>query len=328
MGDANYSTVTVRALALRLLRDFGVTSLNPASPSGQPFPIEPTDPDDIVGVINSSLQDYSGDAPLESKEQNLGAYLNAPTTVTLSVTNASNVITTFTGYQSWMLGCTIRIAGDPQDNEMTSQTVLARPYTGSTTSSAEATVYGDAVQLDGTVAKVLNPVSLPNQSPLIACTDRWTFMRMSGYPLVVNADGTAYGYPFFWFVQKIISRPRFWYLEGAYTAGLAYVPRRIRVAPMPDMAYSMAYKAASAAWGIGALDIDTGDHTTDPGIQFPISDGLVESILMPICRQKLSGLPQFKNDACRPEIARAYKKANEKLSNLRGQGAPQYARYI
>lgn len=325
-GDANYSSVTCRTLGCRLLRDFGVTSLDPAA--AIPFPIQPTDLDDIVGVINSSLQDYFGDSPLESKEQNLGAWLNAPTTVTLSVTEGSSTISSFSGYASWMLGCTIRIAGDPQDNEVTSQTLLTHPYAGNTTSGASATVFSDAVQLDGSVAKVLNPVSLPNQSPLIACTDRWTFMRMSGYPLVVNADGTAYGYPFFWFVQKIVSRPRFWYLEAAYTQGSAYVPRRIRVAPMPDQAYSLAYKAASAAYGIGAADIDNGDHTTDPGVLFPISDGLVESILMPICRQKVSGLAQFTNVRGMAEIQRAYAKANQKLSNIRGQGAPQYARYV
>lgn len=321
-----YSFVTARVLGLRLLRDFGVTSLDPAA--NVPVPIGPTDLDDVTRAINSALQSIFSKQSLEEKEQNLGAWLNAPTQVTLSVTAQSGAIASFTGWATWMTGCTIRLSGDPQDNEVTSQTLLARPYAGNTSSTVQATVYGDCVQLSGSVAKVLNPLSLPNQSPLISCTDRWTFMRMSGYPLVTNADGSAYGYPFFWFVQKIIQRPRFWFLESAYTAGLGYVPRRIRVGPMPDQGYSLAYKAASAAQGISATDIDNDDHTTDPGVLFPLADNRVESLLEPFCRQRLTGMTQFKNDGCKAEIMRAFQEANQELNNLRAQGAPQYARYV
>lgn len=320
--------VSATVLGKRLLRLFGVTSLNPASPANQPFPIEPTDLDDIVGVINSSLQDIFDTGPLEDREKNLGGSLHGPTAITLTATNGSSVISGLTTYAAWMLGCTIRISGDSQDNELTSATQLVRPYQGTTGSVIPATIYGDCIQLDDTVSKVLSPVSLPNQIPLISCTDRFQFMRQSGYPLVVTSTGSAYGYPFFWFVQKIISRPLFWYLEGAYTAGLSYVPRRIRVGPMPDQPYAIGYKAAMTATSIAATDIDPGDHTTDPGVLFPLPDSQVESILYPICCQKLTGLAQFKNDGTKAEIARAYRVSLDRLRGIRAQGAVTFARYV
>jgi hypothetical protein len=284
--------------------------------------------DDVLGVMNSGLQEYFELSPTEVREDNLGAYLNAPTSVTLSVTNGSTTISSFTGYASWMLGCTIRLFGDTQDNEVTSSTQLARPFMGSTSSSVAATVFGDAVQLDGTVGKVMDPVSVPNQIPLWPCTNRMDFCRMAGYPIVTNTDGTAYGYPFFWLVQKSISRPLVWYLESAYLANQSYVPRRIRVAPMPDQAYSLSYKAAMNALRLQPTDIDNGDHVTDPGTLLPIVDTDVESILMRICAKGMTMLPTFKNAAAAQGIEDAYKRAVSTMQNIRGQGSVSRNNYV
>lgn len=321
-------SLTCRTAALRLLRDLGVVSLDPATPSGQKFPIEPTDLDDTVGVMNAALQPIYRRGPSEMREQNLGAYIHGPTTVLVDVTNGLSTIANLTPYSSWMLGCTIRVGGDQQDNEVTSSTLLARPYVGSTATGVSAIVYGDAVQLDATVGKVMDPVSLPNQTPLVPCTNRMTFMMLAGYPLVTNSDGSAYGYPFFWFVRKNVSRPLFWFLEGAYNSALSYVPRRIRVAPMPDMAYSLSYRAAMNPPVITSANIDNGDHTTDPNVQIPIPDAFTESIFFPLARQRMSGLAQFKNSGTLPEITRAAKEAMVMLNLSNGQSSRTEGRYI
>lgn len=314
------TTITARTLCLRLLRYFGITSLDPSNPSCQPFPIEPTDLDDVLDVVNAAMQDYFDDSPSEVREANLGAVLFPPTTVSLSVTNGSATISTFAAFASWMTGCTIRIAGDSQDNEVTSATLLARPFIGATGTSVSATVFGDAYQLDGTVGKVFDPVSLPNQFPLIQAADRMEFARLAGYPLVTGFGGGAYGYPFFWFMQKSVSRPMYWFLEPAYTTGLSYVPRRIRVAPMPDQQYSMGFRAAMNPVRLQATDVDNGDHTTDPGTLLPVSDSEVESIIMKLAVQQLTGKPQFKNDGAIAEIRRGYTKACQKLEQIKSAG--------
>jgi len=322
---------TVRTIALRLLRDLGVISLNPSAPANQPTPLESTDLDDVTGVMSAALQEIYDEGPSELKEQNLSGYLNAPTNTTLSATLGSTTISSLSVPGSWVGatgGCTIRIAGDAQDNELTSATQLARPYMGATGSGISATLYGDSLQLDDSINKVMHPVSLPNQVPLWAATDRLMFLRLAGYPLVTNADGSAYGAPFFWFVRKNISRPLTWFLEGAANSALWYLPRRIRVAPMPDQAYALGYRAAINPPRFAPTDVDTGDHTTDPGTNIPIPNGFIETIYLPICRQRLSGLAQFKNQGTLPEIGRAYKAAVAALKNSRGQSALTEGRYL
>lgn len=320
--------VTVRSAALRLLRLFGVTSLNPSSPASQEFPIESTDLDDVLGEMNASMQEVFMLGPSEIREQNLSAYLHAPTSVTLNATQGGTTIASLTTYAAWMLGCTIRITGDDQDNELTNSTTLARPYMGSTASGIPATVYADAVQLDATVGRVIAPVSLPNRVPLFPATTREEFMRASGYPLVTDATGRAYGYPFFWFVQKAVGIPLAWFLEGAYDATLSYLPRRIRLGPMPTQAYPLAYRAAINPPRFISTDVDTGDHTTDPNTPIPLPDSFVESIFIPICRQRLSGVPQFKNVEQKQEIARAYQQALRLLQGEKGQSSLKSACYV
>lgn len=325
--------ITAQGGALRLLRYFGVTSLDPATPAAQPFPIQPTDLDDILDVMNATNQKMFRTTPDEERSQNLGTALRGPTSVHFDVTNRSNAIANFGAYASWMVGCTVRIGGDDQDNELTAQALLARPYMGTTTSQASAIVYNDAFQLDATVGKVMVPVAMPNQVPMTPCTDRMTFMRMAGYPLVCNPDGTAYGYPWFWFVRKNISRPIAWFLEPAYTVGLNFVPRRIRVAPMPDQDYPLSYKAALNPTRLGILDLVTDPNSdppilTDPGTLIPVSDDMFESIYLPIAVKKLSGKPQFKNSEALPQIAADYAEAIEALKSILPQAAARMAIYI
>ena len=195
---------TCQPVGLRLLRDFGVISLDTASPANQVNPIEAGDLDDVAGVMTAGLQDIFDLGPSEIREKPGGAYLQAPTSVTLTVTQGSTTISSLTTYASWMLGCSIRIAGDDQDNELQSSTKIAVPYTG-TSGSVTATVYGDCIQLDDTVGRVIAPVTLPNQAPLIPAGTRAEFMRLAGYPLVTNAAGGPFEYPFFWFVRKVSS---------------------------------------------------------------------------------------------------------------------------
>lgn len=317
---------TAQTAALRLLRYYGVTSLDPTTPARQPFKIQPTDLDDVLSVMNYALQVMTRREPGSEKQQNLGAYLHAPTTASFTVTNGSPVISGFSGYQPWMAGCTVRVNGDTQDNELTSATLMARPFVG-TSGTASATVYGDAVQLDQTISDVCAPVSLPNQAPLIPCTDRMTFMRLSGYPMICNPNGSAYGYPFFWFVQKVVSRPLAWFLEGAYQAGINYVPRRIRVAPMPDQTYSLAFRANINPTRLLSTDLANMDFS-DPGIMIPVPDDQFESLFEPIALKQLSGKPPFKNSDALPQIEAAYLQAIATLKSLNPMQAVTRGIYI
>lgn len=325
--------LTVNVTVARGLRYLGVTSYDPTTPALQAYPIEPTDIDSVLSCLNAAFQQYFKDGPSELRESNVGANINAPTEVTMDVTNGSMVIANFSGFASWMIGCTCAITGDSQQNEITSQTLLARPYEGSTGTGVVCTVYNDAVQLDWTVAEVLNPVFIasPSMTFLRPVTSRMEFAKLAGVPLVTTPDGFAYDWPFFWIVQKSISRPLWWYLEPAYYSALGYVPRRIRLAPMPNAQCSMGYRITSTATRFTQADVYVNSPSpyTDPGTLLPINDGEVESLLMPIFVKKLSELPTFKNKDCMPNIMTAYNEAKDEISNIHAQAdAPIWGGYM
>lgn len=320
---------TAHTVGKRLLRYWGVTSLDSTSPSGQPFPIQSTDLDDLVGVMTGSLQELFDLGPAHMRQKSIGALLNAPTTVTLTATYGITTISALTTYAAWMLGCTIRITGDTQDNELSSSTVLARPYMGTSASGISATVYADSIQLDETVDRVLSPVSLPDRTPLLAAATRAQFIQLAGYPLLSAADGTPYGGPFNWFVRKTHATPVAWFVDGFYDSTKDYLPRRIRFAPMPDMAYPVGYLAVINPPRIATADIDNGDHSTDPGVKLPIPNGWIESIYMPICAQRMTATPKFHNDSALPEIGRQYKAAVGVLKSAsRGMSALSEGFYV
>jgi hypothetical protein len=237
------SSPTVQQIALRMLRYIGVTQFTPQAPGSELESLNPGDLEDVANAITGALQEIAALGPAEAREAPGYAVLHAPANITFTAANGSNVISGVSGWQSWMQGCTVRVSGDDQDNEILSQTRLARAYLGGT-GSVGATVYGDTITLDDTVAKVIAPLWLPNQLPLHPAQNRREFMRLGGYPLITDTNGLAAGLPFYLYYRKPVSRPWTWFIDAAYDASLGYTQRRIRFSPMPAQAYSVAYTAA------------------------------------------------------------------------------------
>lgn len=306
-----------------MLREgFGVRSLNSASPAGQAAQIEDGDLDDIAGMMTQALQEIDDLSPAETRIRPESAYLNAPTAVSVAVTQGSCSISAVVTFDQWMLGCTIRIDGDTQDNELLTSALLARPYMGAS-ATREATVYGDAVQLDEFTGEITSSMLLNNQIPIVAADNFDAFMRLGNYPMLTDGSGMGInsGLPYFYFsVRKPISnRPLIYFVDSLYTASLDYVPRKIRFSPMPSEALSVGYRAGQNPIRIVAEDIDNGDHETDPVRKIPMIDGKVESIFMPIALQIMTRHPKFKNEEGKKEIYRSYEMAVARLQGSRGQ---------
>lgn len=318
---------TCQVVAKRLLRDLGVTSLDPATPALQNFPLQPGDLDDIAGIMTATIQELAAVGPVEARNRDVGAWLNPPAQVTLTCTEGSATISGLTTWATWMLGCTINIVGDGYNNELNSQTTLSRPFAGGT-GATTATVYADCVQLDDTIGMVLPPVMIPPQWPLISCDTREGFMSVAGYPLVTDSNGAPYGWPGWWFTQKAIGRPVAWFLDSYYDSTKTYLPRRLRVGPMPNTGMSLAYRVALNPIRIETTDIDGAAHA-DPGVVIPVPSTWVETIYIPMCRKRVSGLAQFRNAASVAEIDRAYRQAVRTMQGAGfGQGSVQQGIYI
>lgn len=99
------------------------------------------------------------------QREKLSLQVRGPTSVTIDqVTNGSTAIT-FTGMQSWMVGCTIVITGDALQNQLekrvSASVALNAPYQGATQSNVSAVVYQDVLNLT-TEAKAIYPPALLN----------------------------------------------------------------------------------------------------------------------------------------------------------------------
>jgi len=154
------SAPTAYDVVLSGLRDLGILSLDPSTPVNQPFPIEPGDLSDACQVLSSAIQEAAQESGQEQLNQPGSAFVQAPAAVTLTATQGSTTVSAFSAFTSWMVGCTIRLAGDDQDNEVLSATQLARPYVGGSASGINGTVWQDSLTLDAGVDHVTGPLVL------------------------------------------------------------------------------------------------------------------------------------------------------------------------
>jgi hypothetical protein len=227
-----------------LLRHVGVTQLTPQPAGSQLESCQPSDLDNAALALTQAIAEVHEVSPIENREASTGALLYGPVSATVDVTQGSTTIANLSNYAARMNGGTIRIAGDDQDNELASQTQLARPYNGATATGVAATIYGDTITLPATYSRAIGPLWLPNNYPMPIADSLEEFIQMSGYPMVVSPDGRGDLSPLFSFIRKSIGRPRVAMALGAYDGTIDYVRRRLRVAPLPDQNYTLAFRAA------------------------------------------------------------------------------------
>ncbi len=323
--------MTVQQLALRLLGLSGVNSLTPDNSQGglQQRGYVPSDLDAAASTINAAFQEIFSEGPSSLSEVRDGALLNAPTTITLSVTNNSKVVSITLGSASWMAGCTVRISGDQWDNQFSKDlTSLNRPYAGST-GSVSATVYADAVLMDSTVKAVLEPFRVPNRLPLHMCGSLEEFESFPfGLGLGWNNSRTifsdsrmllggwgGFGQP------KQIDVPKAVYVDTQYVPSATYTPTFLRLTPMPPNLMPLEFRKKLHAPIYTATDIGTG--STDPGTTIPML--VHESILLAIAEFRWMKQPSVVlSDKQAAAITAGYKTALQELRGMRpGVGVTQ-----
>lgn len=225
---------TVQACCMIAFRDQGIVSLNPSTP--QANELQPTDVDAMAVYFNQAAQEAADESPDEHLRQPGSAYLGGPVNATLTVTQGSTSIAALTPYLSTMNGCTIRISGDTMDNEILGQTLLARPYEGTTGTAVAATIYSDCISEDATVEKIIAPMLLSGNRVVFECSTRAEFISRCYLPIYNNANGTMNGIylPFWGLGPKPTGQfPTSFFLDSYYDPLQDHPTHRIRLSPMP-----------------------------------------------------------------------------------------------
>lgn len=293
--------MTIVEAARMLLTDF--------SPEERSIPDSVTYPGRNAAVqaaMNSALQELFGEGSPWIRYDEKGAITNAPTAVTIAVTNGSDAAT-ITGWADWMAGCTLQIEGSTVDNQIrnaSASAVLKYPYDG-TTGTKAATVYHNSVTIPDTIMRVMDPVCFNHRklSPVVSShvpifsrigEDFGFDSRFQNLPLpdrINETQGTPIAYCVDTWSPSATSQPS----------------ARLRIIPASGVAGIIDYRAMLAPPTI--TDI-TSTST------LPIPQQFMQSIFHPIARKHLSGCAFFRTVNSMQEIDRAYQEARRMLAKL------------
>lgn len=286
--------MNITAAAARLLSNF--------SPEERAIPDNPIYPGRNAAVqaaLNSALQDLFAKGKPWVRTDKRGAVLNAPTTVTIAVTNGSTA-GTITGWASWMAGCSIVIDGAAVDNEIrnaSASAVLRYPYSG-TTGTKTALVYHDSITMGDDVLELHGEIRVDNRTlhlmtgpaafAAIGATEDFGFPQTIADARIGVTAGLSIGYE----VET-------WSPDGA-TAPVI----RVRLYPAPAQAGFMSYSAMLVPPSV--TDISSAGT-------LPIPYQFMESIFLPIATKKLRTCPFWRAATADQQIEDDY---NNALRNL------------
>lgn len=300
--------ITLRGHAAILLRYIGVTDFDPASNLNElnQRGLNSQDIADVTACLNGAVQEAYTLAPADEIQRQVGGAIRPPASITLSVTQYATACT-ITGYLDWMLGCTVRISGDDNDNRIVSSTELMRPFMGSTAGSASATVYADCLTIPAAYEAIIEPVRLSGFCPLVILKDRESFEHFNASPVYTGSHQRS-PVSYQTVNNKCIAQPVA-VLAEREALGTVAPTLYLRLNPMPGTAYGISYTARLAPPVITQANIWTADDpSTDPGVSAYLPN--VEAVLLPFALQRWTAHPSFSAEGAQlSEIKRQYDEA-------------------
>mgnify|MGYP003658457729 CR=1 FL=1 len=264
----------------------------------------------VLEVCNAAVQEISHYATRDFWRDTRSAILHPPTTVTLNVTEDSKTIASLSTWAAWMEGCSIEIAGSDQLHRLDGQTRLQEEWIGSTASGVTATVYGDAVKLNGTVLKVLGSIVLDDERVLtpLANEDRnnrlhhnrsayyrgrwWEYGESAHYPSSLN-DKT--GTPTHYFIDSEYEANTSPSAGGSADDQVRAQENFLRVRPFPEAKSRIRFSASikPTAWTLAEIELSGANPSTAGNQNTGCPGGLDETILLPFCYQNMTKMLAF-----------------------------------
>jgi len=298
-------------LARRLLIYTDLRTLSEASTAGSEYLVG------AVDAINAAAQELYSLAPDFLCVRPYGLTIRAPATITLAgLAIGSSATGTITGYASWMLGCTVRISGEPDTRLLAYAAgvgTLSHQIT-TTTGTASATVYADCVSLPDEVTVVLAGVCLADKRALAQASGSnglaWSASRYEDFGLGAVSH-----------TRGAIGQPRTYFVTASSLAdNLALPTLQIILSPMPDTVELLTFRARLRPASISVDDLDAANNGAAATKEIPLPAGWDELFLLPFALQRFTGSAFFNNAAVKEEIARQYVVARDSIWKLHPQG--------
>lgn len=244
---------------------------------------------ELLDAINAGIQRLYGLSPAEEKITSASIALAAPTTVMLTVTNGSAV---FGGYGATLddLYCTVRVTGDPVDNQIASNNEFLHPYAGAT-GTVQAVIYHDAAILPEPVTGIIGePKIVENGVRLISDPSRE----------ILNVRGNT----------RPVGQPRYWWIEANARNQNPTAPAVFRVDTLPAGAIRIESQVGYAPVRFTFADLVNGTAA------IPFREEVIEGYLIPIIRGELADTSLWRDSSKVASIVNRAEKAESEYVNL------------
>lgn len=259
----------------------------------------------VLEAMNGALQECFGESSPWVRWEERGAILKSPKEVTIAVTNGSKTAT-ITGWESWMAGCSIVIAGHDLDNQIRNNSASAKlkyPYDG-TTGTVSAMVYQDCIALDTDVLAVYGP--LRGNRFTIHPRAEGAYSNRNIHDYGVHLDILQVD-PVVPRVASAAGQPVTYMVETWSDSDTASPVIRLRLFPANQTVGAIDYRCMLKPPVLSSLSSTN---------TLPIPFGFVQSIFMPIARKRLMASPFWRDQSGAEEIGRGHQEALDLLKSL------------
>jgi hypothetical protein len=250
----------------------------------------------IVQAYNAALQTLYAKGPYWMRKNKGAAICPAPQGITIGVTNGSVSLTDGSQITQRMIGCMIRIEGEPGDNEIVDNQTLLVPIT-QPTAEVSATVYFNAVVLPHTVNSVSGNVFLDDTAwelqPLFYGENQ-LYKQWPAFP--VDAYYTLQTNLYLWVKIGI---PTGYYVQPLQKQVAPSWGSRLMIWPVPNSQRTLKWdqELSAPCVTLAELELDLinpdGSYSEQPTQAVAIPGGMHEKVLLPLARYELSSYPHF-----------------------------------
>lgn len=296
------STVNIGMNSVQLAQRLG-RNLNVADPFNLPAPAAL----DVLSAINAGLNEFYRSMPPVYKRTTLSHTIRAPRTVNMTFQAQYSRLVADNTFVLRDQGCTVRFGDGSSDNIVTGPNSLLDNFLGSTL-AVTGTIYSDAIPIQDVIEQIIGDVllydSTRKEPTVLSINNRMRNYRRHLYPRGSSASDS-------------IGRPRHYYLDPMGVSQGAEPEFLLRVAPLPDLDYTIRLEAELSTQRLVPADLLTARMIN-------VGAAYLDDILIPLCEAHLASSSFWRDKSEKDRVmSKAEKiKANE-MPKIPSNIAPQ-----
>lgn len=270
---------------------------------------------DVLQAMNGGLSALYRDMPGVYKRTTLSHTVRAPRAVSLTFQAQYSRLVNDDSFVLRDQGCTVRFGNGASDNVVTGPNSVLDNYLG-TDLAVSATIYSDAVPIQDVIERIIGHVRLYDNSQS-APTTLTRNERLRGGRAWRRRQGDDWAeeyYPTDCGLSEV-GRPIFYYFEPMGVSQKAEPEFLIRLAPLPDIDYTIRLEAELSTQRLVFADLSVAR-------QIAVTDAHIDDILIPLCEAELITSPFWRDKDVAKAVIDRQTKAKEQKKLIPSEIAP------